>query len=104
MIKYFFVFLMISTNLLSNSSLWIGKWIASDEWQSEFEIILHSDGQAESNYADGDIGKWKIIDSNVEINWDSGKRDYIFSGVMGIQRLSDNKGKKYTSGMKKLLN
>ena len=101
MIKYIILFLMISTNLLCNSYNWIGKWIALDEWQSEYEIILHEDGKAESNYANGEIGKWKIVDSNVEIQWDSGKRDFIFSGVMGIQKLSDNKGKKFTSGIRK---
>ena len=102
MFKYLLIsFVILTSDLICNSNLWIGKWVAMDEWQSEYEIILHKNGKAESNYANGEEGKWKIVDSNVEINWNSGKRDYIFSGVMGIQRLSDNKGKKFTSGMKK---
>ena len=83
---------------------WIGKWMAFDEWQSEFIIEINEDGSALSDYANGDKGTWKLVDGNVEIIWESGKKDYIFNGVMGFQRLNKGKQKSYTSGMKKLLN
>ena len=76
--------------------------MALDEWQSEFSIIIKNDGSASSNYGNGESGNWKIVDGNLEIIWDSGITDYIFNGVMGIQRLRKTKNKSYTSGMKKL--
>ena len=47
-------------------------------------------------------GKLLMVISKVI--WESGKKDYIFNGVMGFQRLNKGKQKSYTSGMKKLLN
>ena len=81
---------------------WVGEWIASDQWQSEFSISINDDGTASSDYGSGEIGSWKLIDGNLEIIWDSGKTDYFFSGVMGFQRIRKNKNESYTSGLKKL--
>ncbi len=97
-----FFLLIFSFSNAKNS--WTGKWIALDEWQSEFIIEINEDGSAISNYGNGDKGTWKIVDGNIEIIWESGKKDYIFNGVMGFQRLNKGKQKSYTSGMKKLLN
>ena len=99
-----FVFLLIFVffKVSANENKWIGKWQALDEWQSEFNILLKQDGTCFSDYADGDDGSWKIVDGNLEILWDSGKKDYIFSGVMGTQRLHKSKTKSYTSGIKRL--
>ena len=95
-------FLLIFSYSYAKKS-WIGKWMALDEWQSEFTIEINEDGSALSDYANGDKGTWKLVDGNVVIMWDSGKKDYIFNGVMGFQRLNKGKKKSYTSGMKKLL-
>lgn len=104
MYKIFFLITFTFSSLIANRLSWIGNWMALDEWKSEFNIEIIETGMAISNYGNGEKGQWKIIDGNLEIIWDSGRKDYIFSGVMGIQRLSDFKGKKYTTGMKKLLN
>ena len=92
-------FSFLSTKI--NISKWVGEWIALDEWQSEFIISLKEDGEAISNYADGDKGTWLIVDNNVEIKWSSGKSDFIFRGVMGLQRLHKSSLRNYTSGIKK---
>ena len=81
---------------------WIGKWVASDKWQSEFSISVNNDGSASSNYGSGETGSWEFIDGNLKIIWDSGKTDYFFNGVMGFQRIRKNKNESYTSGLKKL--
>ena len=104
MYKLFFLIIFIFSSLIADRLSWIGNWTALDEWKSEFNIQIIETGMAISNYGNGEKGQWKIIDGNLEIIWESGRKDYIFAGVMGIQRLSDFKGKKYTTGMKKLLN
>ena len=101
--KIIFAFLTLFYFSISESKTsWIGEWLALDEWQSEFSIIIKNDGSASSNYGNGENGNWKVVDGNLEIVWDSGITDYIFNGVMGIQRLRKTKNKSYTSGMKKL--
>ena len=97
-------FLIFDFSILHAESNWVGNWIALDEWKSEFSIKINEDGSAESDYGNGDVGNWSIVDGNIEIRWESGKKDYIFRGVMGIQRLSKGINKTYTSGMTKLLN
>ena len=92
----------VSTKI--NISKWVGEWVALDEWKSEFIISLKEDGEAISNYADGDKGIWLIVDNNVEIKWNSGKSDFIFRGVMGLQRLHKSPQRNYTSGIKKSIN
>ena len=82
---------------------WYGKWIATDEWQSEFNVTIRKDGVAISEYGSGEEGTWKIKDGNLEILWESGSTDYWFNGVMGFQRLFKDRNKSYTSGIRKLL-
>ena len=82
--------------------MWVGKWKALDKWQSEFLIEIYADGTASTDYGNGENGNWTIVDGNLQIIWESGKKDYIFSGVMGYQRLSKSRSDSYTSGMKKL--
>ena len=82
---------------------WYGMWVATDEWQSEYNVTIKKDGIAISEYGNGEKGKWKIKDGNLEIRWDSGSTDYWFNGVMGFQRLFKDKNKSYTSGIRKLL-
>ncbi len=97
-----FLICLVFNSSYSND-IWIGKWTALDKWQSEFLIEIHKNGNAQTNYGNGESGAWSIVDGNLQIIWESGKKDYLFRGVMGFQRLSKNKGDSYTSGMKKLL-
>ena len=88
----------------SANNSWYGKWVATDEWQSEYNVTIKKDGIAISEYGNGEKGTWKIKDGNLEITWESGSTDYWFNGVMGFQRLFKDKNKSYTSGIRKLLN
>ena len=98
-----FLFFLFFSDCFSND-LWVGNWMARDQWQSEFLLEIKEDGSAKSDYGNGQIGKWSIVDGNLEIIWESGKKDYLFSGVMGYQRLSkNNDNSSYTSGLRKLL-
>ena len=96
------VLFLICFNECFSNELWVGKWKALDKWQSEFLIEINDDGTASTNYGNGEKGNWTIVDGNLQIIWESGTKDYIFSGVMGYQRLSKNRSNSYTSGMKKL--
>ena len=97
-----FVFSLLYFTFVQAKNIWIGEWVASDQWQSEFLISINNDGTASSNYGSGETGSWKFTDGNLEIIWDSGKTDYFFSGVMGFQRIRKNKSESYTSGLKRL--
>ncbi len=100
---YFLLFLtLFSTNILSKE-FWEGTWVATDEWQSEYTVIIEKDGRALSSYGDGEEGTWMIRDGNLLIEWESGNTDYWFNGVMGFQRIFKSKRKSYTSGIKKQL-
>ena len=48
-------------------------------------------------------GEWKLTDGNLTIQWESGKTDYFFNGVMGFQRIRKNKNDSYTSGLRKII-
>ncbi len=98
----FAIILLIAINSFA-SDIWMGKWLALDQWQSEFLIKINKDGTAFSEYGAGEEGSWSVVDGNLEIKWKSGKTDYLFNGVMGYQRLSKDKNNSYTSGLKKLL-
>ncbi len=99
-----FLFMIFFYNTVLSFDNWIGNWIALDQWQSEFEIVIKKDGTATTDYGSGDQGNWLIVDGNLLIKWSSGKEDYLFSGVMGYQRLSKDKNGSYTSGLSKSLN
>lgn len=99
-----FITLFFGKEIFACEEKWIGKWNAYDEWKSEYLISIKKNGNAISSYGNGEEGFWKIKDCNLEITWDSGKKDFIFNGVMGVQRLNDSKNKSYTSGMRKLSN
>ena len=102
MIKYFLLVLFLSlSSILSAKTFWEGEWIATDEWQSEYTVVIKADGVAISDYGNGEEGQWKMKDGNLEISWDSGNLDYWFNGVMGFQRLFKGKNKSYTSGIRK---
>ena len=89
---------------LKAKNIWLGEWVASDKWQSEFSIIIEKNGTASSNYGSGESGEWKLTDGNLTIYWDSGKTDYFFNGVMGFQRIRKHKNDSYTSGLRRLSN
>ena len=93
---------LLSQKTFSNDT-WQGMWIATDEWQSEYNVIIKKDGVAISEYGNGEEGIWKIKDGNLEITWESGSTDYWFNGVMGFQRLFKAKNKSYTSGIRRKL-
>ena len=93
---------LLSQKTFSNDT-WQGMWIATDEWQSEYNVIIKQDGVAISDYGNGEEGIWKIKDGNLEITWESGSTDYWFNGVMGFQRLFKDKNKSYTSGIRRKL-
>ena len=100
----FLMVLVIFQQKVHANNNWYGKWVATDEWQSEYNVTIKKDGIAISEYGNGEEGTWKIIDGNLEIKWESGSTDYWFKGVMGLQRLFKDKNKSYTSGIKRLLN
>ena len=75
------LFLLTLFSKVNSKSIWLGEWIASDKWQSEFTIIVNEDGSASSNYGSGEYGEWKLIDGNLKIFWESGKS---FSGNQKI--------------------
>ena len=102
--RFLFIFLFLLTlfSKVNSKSIWLGEWIASDKWQSEFTIIVNEDGSASSNYGSGEYGEWTLTDGNLTIFWESGKTDYFFNGVMGYQRIRKNKNGSYTSGLRKL--
>ena len=52
----------------------------------KFSIKIYENGMAESNYGNGEVGEWSLVDGNLKIIWNSGKSDYFFHGVMGYQR------------------
>ncbi len=95
-----FVF-FINFEVLANEVKWIGDWVTSDKWQSEFIIKIKKNGEAFSFYGDGITGNWEIVDGNILVKWDNGKTDFIFSGVMGFQRLNKSSQDSYTSGIRK---
>ena len=99
----FSLFFALISNYALGKNIWIGEWIALDQWQSEFSIVVNENGKAFSNYGNGDNGTWTILDGNLKIIWDSGKSDYFFSGVMGFQRISRFKESSYTSGLQRKL-
>ena len=104
MLNFFsFLFCLFSFVFSLASNSWVGNWIATDEWQSEFNIIIKANGSAQSDYGSGEIGEWENVDGNLKITWESGKKDYIFNGVMGYQRIRRTKQKSYTSGIRRLL-
>ena len=102
-LKYLCLLIFFIFSESNSNDIWIGKWVALDQWQSEFLIEINKNGTATTNYGNGENGEWKIVDGNLEIIWESGKIDYLFSGVMGFQRLSKKKGDSYTTGMRKSL-
>ena len=93
---------LLSQKTFSNDT-WQGMWIATDEWQSEYNVIIKKDGVAISEYGNGEEGIWKIKDGNLEITWESGSTDYWVNGVMGFQRIFKDKKKSYTSGIRRKL-
>ena len=99
--KFFLLLLFLSSFVFANEKKWIGEWIAFDKWQSEFIIELNKDYGASSNYANGQSGTWSLKDGSILIKWENGKTDFIFNGVMGLQRLHKSKQSSYTSGIKK---
>ena len=99
----FLISLVLLSQKTFSNDIWQGMWIATDEWQSEYNVIIKKDGVAISEYGNGEEGIWKIKDGNLEITWESGSTDYWFNGVMGFQRLFKDKNKSYTSGIRRKL-
>ncbi len=99
----FSLFILLVSDFALCKNIWIGEWIALDQWQSEFSIIINENGKAFSSYGNGDNGTWTTENGNLKIIWDSGKSDYFFSGVMGFQRISRFKESSYTTGLQRKL-
>ena len=102
-LKYLCILIFLIFTESYSNNIWIGEWVALDKWQSEFLIQINQNGTASSNYGNGDTGSWNIVDGNLEIEWESGQKDYLFRGVMGFQRISKKRGESYTSGLSKSL-
>jgi len=98
---FFFSFFFFVTN--SVLADWTGIWETMDQYQSAFTIILKDDGSAYSDYGDGWAGVWKENESGVTISWNNGRRDFVFNGVMGIQRIANASkfSRGYSAFMKK---
>ncbi len=99
--KFLFLLSFVSSLVFADEKKWLGEWIAFDEWKSQYIIKLEKNYEASSNYADGQEGTWAFKDGNILIEWNNGKTDFIFNGVMGLQRLHKSKKSSYTSGIKK---
>ena len=54
----FSLFFTLISNYALGKNIWIGEWIALDQWQSEFSIVVNENGKAFSNYGNGDNGTW----------------------------------------------
>ena len=50
----FSLFFTLISNYALGKNIWIGEWIALDQWQSEFSIVVNENGKAFSNYGNGD--------------------------------------------------
>ena len=88
-----FLFLLTLFSKVNSKIYWLGEWIASDKWQSEFSIIVNEDGSASSNYGSGEYGEWKLTDGNLTIFWESGKTDYFLTVLWVIRGLEKIKMK-----------
>ena len=97
---FFSFFFFLTQSLLAD---WTGTWETMDQYKSTFTIILKEDGFAYSDYGDGWEGVWKEDESGVIVNWNNGRRDFVFNGVMGIQRIASASkfSRGYTAFMKK---
>ena len=97
---FFSFFFFLTQSLLAD---WTGTWETMDQYKSTFTIILKEDGSAYSDYGDGWDGVWKENESGVTVNWNNGRRDFVFNGVMGIQRIASASkfSRGYTAFMKK---
>ena len=96
---FFSFFFFLTQSLLAD---WTGTWETMDQYKSTFTIILKEDGSAYSDYGDGWEGVWKEDESGVIVNWNNGRRDFVFNGVMGIQRIASASkfSRGYTAFMK----
>ena len=61
--------------------------MALDEWKSEFNIEIIETGMAISTYGNGEKGQWKIIDGNLEIIWESGRKRLYFFRCNGYSEI-----------------
>ena len=53
-------------------------WIASDEWQSEYNVEIKENGIAISDYGNGEKGHGRLKMAILKLGWDSGNTDYWF--------------------------
>ena len=74
-----------------SSNPWVGFWETADAYGSTFRMEVRADGSAFLNYGDGVEGSWVKEGSGLRIIWASGKKDFLFNGVMGRQRLGSSK-------------
>ena len=73
--------------VFASEQQWLGAWQTRDNWGSEYTIVLEQDGTAHAAYAGGIDGTWQSKDGGILILWDNKTQDFLFSGVMGRQRL-----------------
>lgn len=68
---------------------WEGIWETRDQYGSVFYFVVNPDGTALSYYGDGIPGTWETADTDAtRIIWENGRKDYLFNGIMGMQRIS----------------
>lgn len=84
---------------------WVGVWQTGDADNYPFLLEIKRDGSAFQDYGAGSSGRWRIHEGGLLIEWADGHQDYLFDGVMGMQRLHkpvNPRARKYSSFMKKM--
>ena len=72
----------------------VGTWSLSDEKNDVFDVVLHEDGSARSNWAkgshgaEGEGGRWRLYGQGVRIDYDDGWVDIIRMAPTGFEQLS----------------
>lgn len=76
----------------------IGAWSLSDEQNDAFDVVLHADGSARSNWAkgangaEGEGGRWRLYGQGVRIDYDDGWTDIIRVAAAGFEQVSYSPG------------
>ena len=88
-----FLFLVFFFNNANAKNNWLGEWIASDKWQSEFSIKINEDGSASSNYGSGETGNGNLQTEILQFFGIQVKLIIFLMELWGIKELEKTKMK-----------